>query len=170
MQNPIELIDKAIELTDIAIKKAKGKPVISFTADESKGEGKATALELRYTTALKQLYKPLYDIIKNFDDKKLTNEDILKEFNDTVDKQIKASEKLVEDHIPNIWEEKRKVGQQKREDLGLEKVKQTESPDVRKALIQWQKMNIRQDLEIFRFKVLNKVYGKNYFVTAYAKL
>lgn len=176
MKSPaINFLDQTIKITDDTINNLEnqikaektGKPELNYKADRNKGEGRATDAEAEYTTKIKELYKPIEKILDKVDNKKPTDEKLIKDFNTAIDEQIEASEEIVEEYIPKIWEEKRQVGQKKREDLKLKPVKNDFSPKVKDALIEWQKMNIKKDMEILRWTILNKFYGKNYFVIAY---
>lgn len=172
---PLKTVEKALKLVDETIdtiqnntanKSEKYDP--DFKPDINKGEGKASKLEIEYRSKIKGLYEPVNDVIIKIKDNEITPKEWEDKFNKAVDTYITKAQEAVEKYIPLIWDEKKSIGLKKLKELEIKPVDNKLSPEIMDALIEWQKYAVKKNAEILRLNILNKVYGKTYFVKAYA--
>lgn len=156
------------DLKKLGLLKKADETKNKFKLDPKKGEGRPSKLEMEYTNKLKDLYKPVDEVIKKLKDNELTDAIFITEFNNCIDDYIKEAQNIVCEYIPKIYEGMKEVGLNKLKELDIEP-SNNENPEILEALVVWQKNAVEKHAEILRQNVTDKIYGKNYFVTTYAK-
>lgn len=143
-------------------------PEPPYKVDKSKGEGKASKLELEYRQELLDRYNTyalgVLDAFKKYDGAEFKNK-----VRTLADTYIRETGHIVDDYIPTIWESKQEVARKKVEELGIPVGEVEKNPEVEKALIEWQKFSMEKIGETVYLNAVNKMLGKNYFKVAYAR-